>query len=258
MILNETLTELTKNNHAECGEGQYHFTVMGEPSAMEPWGWQLDGHHANINYFVLGDQVVMTPTFAGSEPVMAHAGKYKDTVVLQDEQRAGLAMISALDAAQRGKAILKSAKTGNLALTEAWNDNVVLDYARVNAKELSAAQRRQLTDLIAMYVGNMADSHARVKMDEVRAMLDRTWFAWMGGTEAGGVFYYRIHSSVIMIEFDHQTPATLRFMAADPKLPRTDHIHTVVRTPNGNDYGKDLLRQHYQTYPHKAPAAPKY
>jgi len=24
----------------------------------------------------------------------------------------------------------------------------------------------------------------------------------------------------------------------------------VVRTPNGNDYGKDLLRQHYQQHPH--------
>jgi hypothetical protein len=25
---------------------------------------------------------------------------------------------------------------------------------------------------------------------------------------------------------------------------------TVVRTPNGNDYGKDLLRQHYERHPH--------
>jgi hypothetical protein len=33
---------------------------MGRPSASEPWGWQLDGHHAIISYFVLGDQVVMT------------------------------------------------------------------------------------------------------------------------------------------------------------------------------------------------------
>jgi hypothetical protein len=24
----------------------------------------------------------------------------------------------------------------------------------------------------------------------------------------------------------------------------------VVRTPNGNDYGKDLLRQHYEQHPH--------
>ena len=33
--------------------------------------------------------------------------------------------------------------------------------------ELSAAQRQQLVDLIALYVDNMDDGHARVKMDEV-------------------------------------------------------------------------------------------
>jgi hypothetical protein len=27
-------------------------------------------------------------------------------------------------------------------------------------------------------------------------------------------------------------------------------VHTVVRTPNGNDYGKDLLRQHYALHAH--------
>jgi hypothetical protein len=26
--------------------------------------------------------------------------------------------------------------------------------------------------------------------------------------------------------------------------PEKFHVHTMVRTPNGNDYGKDLLRQH--------------
>jgi hypothetical protein len=30
------------------------------------------------------------------------------------------------------------------------------------------------------------------------------------------------------------------------------HIHTVVRTPNGNDYGKDLLRQHYASFDHSS------
>ncbi len=62
---------------------------MGKPSATEPWGWQLDGHHVIINYFVLGDQVVMTPFFAGSEPVTATSGKYKGTSILQDEQNRG-------------------------------------------------------------------------------------------------------------------------------------------------------------------------
>jgi hypothetical protein len=27
--------------------------------------------------------------------------------------------------------------------------------------------------------------------------------------------------------------------------PARFHVHTIVRTPNGNDYGIDLLRQHY-------------
>ena len=79
MRLNETLAELT-NDHEFLGEWRYYITVMGKPSATEPWGWQLDGHHAIINYFVLGDQVVMTPFFAGSEPVRAASGKYKGTV----------------------------------------------------------------------------------------------------------------------------------------------------------------------------------
>jgi hypothetical protein len=31
-------------------------------------------------------------------------------------------------------------------------------------------------------------------------------------------------------------------------VPGKAHVHTVVRTPNGNDYGKDLLRQHYEKH----------
>jgi hypothetical protein len=85
------------------------------------------GHHAIINYFVLGDQIVMTPDFAGSEPVVATSGKYKGTVILQDEQNQGLAMIQGLSEIQRMKAILNVSKTGNNNLTEAFKDKVVLD-----------------------------------------------------------------------------------------------------------------------------------
>ena len=88
MRLNHTLGELNNNDFVQYGEWLYWITVMGTPSATEPWGWQLDGHHVIINYFVLGDQVVMTPTFIGSEPVTATSGKYAGTSVLQDEQNA--------------------------------------------------------------------------------------------------------------------------------------------------------------------------
>jgi len=251
MRLNHTLGELNNDNFEEYGEWLYHLTVMGTPSPTEPWGWQLDGHHLIINYFVLGDQVVMTPLFVGSEPVTAAAGKFKGTTILQAEQAAGLAMIRALDEAQRQKAVIQVSKDGNNNLTEAFKDNVVLDYAGVKASELAPAQRAQLTGLIQLFVDNMKEGHAKVRMSEVRGHLDDTHFAWVGGTDASAVFYFRIHSPVILIEFDHQRPANLRHLARDPRQPTREHIHVVVRTPNGNDYGKDLLRQHYQQHPHK-------
>jgi hypothetical protein len=250
MKLNHTLGELNGDNFEEYGEWLYWITVMGTPSTTEPWGWQIDGHHLIINYFVLGDQVVMTPAFYGSEPVIAHSGKYTGTKVLQVEQSKGLAMINGLDAPRRTKAIIQPSKSGNNNLAEAWKDNLVVGYAGIRGAELTAPQKTRLLDLIGEYVGNMDDGHARVKMDEVRRHLDDTWFAWVGATEADSVFYYRIQSPVILIEFDHQRPANLRHLAADPTQPNREHIHAVVRTPNGNDYGKDLLRQHYAQHPH--------
>ena len=249
MKLNETLAELT-NDHQFLGEWRYFLTVMGKPSATDPWGFQLDGHHAIINYFVLGDQVVATPYFTGSEPVIATSGKYQGVSILQEEQNRGLAMLLALDDPRRSKAVLKSSKTDNYNLTEAFKDNVVLDYAGARAADFRAPERKQLLDLVELYVGNMDEGHARVRMDEVKRHLDNTWFAWVGGADSSSVYYYRIHSPVILIEFDHQRPANLASMAKDRNQPTRQHIHCVVRTPNGNDYGKDLLRQHYQAHPH--------
>ena len=248
MRLNHTLGELNNDNFVEYGEWLYYLTVMGEPSATEPWGFQLDGHHLIINYFVLGDQVVMTPMFIGSEPVTADAGKYKGTTIMQEEQNQGLAILRALTDAQRALAILHAAKEGNNTLGEAFKDNTVLDYAGVPVSSFSSEQQARLLALIERYVGNMDDGHARVRMEEVAAHLDGTYFAWIGGTDDRSVYYYRIHSPVILIEFDHQRPAGLRHLM--PNVPNRQHIHAVVRTPNGNDYGKDLLRQHYKRRRH--------
>jgi hypothetical protein len=245
MRLNETLAELTKR-FDEYGDGLYHLTVMGEPSDTEPWGWQLDGHHLVINYFVLRDQVVMTPTFMGSEPVRADSGKYAGTTVLQEEQDKGLALMRSLTDDQRRKATLNPEKTRNDAQAQAFRDNLVLPYEGLGAGELTPPQRALLLDTVREYVNNMGAGHAKVRMDEVERHLDATRFAWIGGTSDDAVFYYRIHSPVILIEFDHQSPVALE----GPRVPGRRHIHTVVRTPNGNDYGKDLLRQHYEQHKH--------
>ena len=245
MNLNRTLGELNGDNFAEYNEWLYWITVMGKPSADQPWGWQVDGHHLIINYFVLGDQVVMTPLFVGSEPVIAESGRFKGTAIMQREQDQGLALIRSLPAEQQAKAIIETSKDGNDNLGEAFSDNIVLDYAGIAAAELSAGARKGLLDLIGLYVHNMREGHAKVRMAEVEAHLDETRFAWIGGTGDDAVFYYRIHSPVILIEFDHQRPVGIRHLV-EGRAPIRQHIHAVVRTPNGNDYGKDLLRQHYE------------
>lgn len=245
MNLNGTLGEMT-GNFEEFSEWFYWITIMGEPSATKPWGWQLDGHHVIINYFVLGDQVVMTPVFMGSEPVKAEGGKFKGTEVLQGEQDKGLALMRSLNAEQQARARIRKDKAGEDLLSAAYKDNLVMDYAGIRAAEMTEAQRTQLLNVVAEYVGNMKEGHAKVRMAEVRKHLNDTYFGWIGSSEPDGVFYYRIQSSVILIEFDHQRPIAL----AKSEIPTRQHIHTMVRTPNGNDYGKDLLRQHYQQHKH--------
>jgi Protein of unknown function (DUF3500) len=243
MRLNETIAELTKR-FEEYGEFLYWMAIMGAPSATQPWGWQLEGHHLIVNYFVLGDQVVMTPAFWGSEPVIAESGKYAGTKVLQEEQALAVALMHSLTPEQRKTATIAAEKVRNDAQSQAFRDNLVLPYAGLRAADMNAEQKRRLLDTIGVYVGNMADGHAKIKMEEVRKRLDDTYFAWIGESGPDSVFYYRIHSPVILIEFDHQTPVAL----PGPRVPGRIHIHSVVRTPNGNDYGKNLLRQHYEQH----------
>jgi hypothetical protein len=243
MRLNYTIGEIT-NNMEEYGEWVYFLSLFGTPSHDEPWGWQLDGHHVNLHCFVLGDQLVFTPAFLGSEPVVATTGLYNGVSVMQEEERTGLDLMLSLDARQRTVATVSDEMHG--AFTGAFRDNFELKYEGVRASDLSSAQQQRLLDVIGVYVGRIRDGHSEIKLDEVRQHLADTYFAWMGPAPSDeSVFYYRVHSPVILIEFDHQSG-----VAFDNKTPSRNHIHTLVRTPNGNDYGKDLLRQHHEAHAH--------
>lgn len=244
MKLNETLAELT-GRASEYSRWMYYLTIMGEPSADKPWGWQLDGHHCIINFFVLGDQVVMAPVFVGSEPVAAKSGKYQGTIIMQQEQDKALAFIRALNKKQQDQAIVSRLKVTNHNQLEMFRDNEVVPYAGIRAAQLNEKQQTMLLDVIGEFIGQLRDGHAKIKMSEIRKHLNDTHFAWIGDTQDDSVFYYRIHSPVVIIEFDHQRPIALGRRGS---APTRDHIHAVIRTPNGNDYGKALLRLHLEKH----------
>ena len=258
MKLNDLLADITSSPD-EYGEWAYFLSIFGTPSETEPWGWQLDGHHINIHCFMLGDQMVMTPAFLGSEPCHATSGPHAGTRVFDAEERNGLALIRALSVEQAGKAILypsimstdlppeRAVPIDGQMMAGAFQDNRRLDYEGLRADDMTDGQRRLLRDLVGTYVGQIRDGHAEVKMGEVEAHLDETHFCWMGGTDDVEPFYYKVQSPVILIEFDHEPGVVF-----DNEEPTRHHVHSIVRTPNGNDYGIDLLRQHYERSEHHA------
>src|SRR5207248_4001379 len=51
MRLNEHALEIT-GKPEEYSEWFYWISLFGEPAPDAPWGWQIDGHHLNLNCFV--------------------------------------------------------------------------------------------------------------------------------------------------------------------------------------------------------------
>jgi hypothetical protein len=231
----------------EYGEWLYWISIFGMPSPDEPWGWQIDGHHLNVNCFVLGDQLVLTPNFMGSEPVLARFGKYTGTRVFAAEEEQGYALMRLLSPEARQRATIGKDLPSEL-LTAAFGDNRRIDPAGIRYDELSPEGRERLEVLLAIYTGRIRPGHAEIRYAEVKRHLSETHFAWIGLLGDASPFYYRILSPVILVEFDRQSG-----IVYDNDTPSRDHIHTVVRTPYGNDYGKDLLRQHYARHDHSHP-----
>jgi len=275
MKLNAFLGDYSGGGRDTLTEGAYFFTFMGTPSTTKPWGFQYEGHHVAINYFVLGDQVVMTPTFMGSEPTSA-TYKGEKITMFKPETTAGLTLLRSLTDAQRAKVISSTVKkSGDDMKAGAGQDNAKLAFEGLAGSELTAAQKEKLLDLVRVYVGYMDDGHAGVKMKEVEKHLDKTYFYWLGATKDTSAFYYRVHSPVVLIEYDAQSPlaygTSARTGGGQPSgqptggmptgqpsggmgggmggmggTPTQQHIHTIIRTPNAGDYGVDLLKLHLE------------
>jgi len=94
------------------------------------------------------------------------------------------------------------------------------------------------------FIAYLPDGPRAARRREIRANYGESYFSWIGGWEDQEAFYFRLQSPVVVLELDHHTGV---FLSNDTPAPF--HMHTVVRTPNGNDYGRELVRQFPSTAP---------
>jgi hypothetical protein len=250
MLVNGFLGEVV-DLETVLGEWSYNLALYGTPDLRAPWGWQLYGHHAAVNCLVVDGRMVVSPVFLGAEPDEIDAGPHAGVSGLfGDRIAAGLAVMAALSPEQRAAATVyadmvdPAMPPGRVHpgderhLAGAFQDNRVIPVEGVCAADLSPEARSRVLDVVATFVRLLPEGPRAARTREVEAHLDETWFSWIGGHCPGDVFYYRVQSPVVIAELDHHCGVFL-----DYDTPQPFHVHTVLRTPHGNDYGRAWVRE---------------
>ena len=238
------------------GEWSYNIALYGTPDPRAPWGWQLYGHHCAVNCLVVEGRMVLSPVFLGAEPNEIDAGPHAGARSFTDRIAAGLAVMAALPPEQRRAATVyeqmvdPAMPPGRVHpgderhLAGAFQDNRVIPVEGVCVAEMPAEAQRRVLTVAEQFVSLLPAGPRTARMREVEAHLGDTWFSWIGGHAEGDVFYYRIQSPVLIAELDHHCGVFL-----DYDTPKPFHVHTVLRTPHGNDYGRAWVRQWQERVP---------
>jgi len=237
MSLEHVLWEL--ENHApKRDSGNYLFSIFGTPEKDGTWGWRCEGHHLSLNFTIVkGKTAVATPSFYGSNPQKILSGPRKGQVALGAEENQGRDLVNALKGELRKKAIIAD-KAPKDILTGGGKVKVApLENEGVTRGELGKGLQMKLDRLIKVYLQrHRPDIALRDWKKAEAAGLDKIRFAWAGGTKRGEGHYYRIQGPTFLIEYDStQNDA--------------NHVHAVYRDFE-SDFGEDLLKKHYATYPH--------
>jgi len=206
------------------GQDEYYLAFVGTPSASMPWILQFGGHHLAINLTLVGSQASMTPSLPAAQPA-TYTVEGREIRPLGRENDKAFALINALDASQRGQAILNSRVT-DLVLGPG-QDGRTIQPEGLRASAMSPTQQTALLDIVHEWAGIVTDAFAEPRMAEIRANLPQTYFAWSGPTTNGSAAYFRIQGPTLVIEYA-------------PQQGSVDHIHTIYRDPT-NDYGARLV-----------------
>ncbi len=215
------------------GTACYTIGIFGEPSSTKPWMLEFGGHHLGLNLAMAGEHGVITPTLTGAQPAV-YTSNGKTVRALAQENDKAFALLNALDANQRKRAILNY-EVHDLVLGPGHAGETIQPEG-LKASDMNEQQRAMLLDVISEWADIVNEAYAMPRMTEIKAGLDETYFAWSGPTthEPGrnGSAYYRIQGSKVVIEFSPQG------VGGDPTM----HVHTMYRDPT-NDYGRTFTTE---------------
>lgn len=231
-------------------EFSYHIALYGDPDPTAPWGWQLFGHHCAINCLIVDGRMSLGPVFLGAEPDAIDAGPHAGVDAFGGRIQLCRDVMEALPEDQRRTATVYEQMVDpqmppgrvhpgdERHLAGAFQDNRVIPVEGLRVAAMPAAARGLVLELVEQFVLPLPEGPRRARMREVRENLEETWFCWIGGHGPEDVFYCRIQSPVIIAEVDHHCGVFL-----DYDTPQPFHVHTTMRTPHGNDYGRAWVRQ---------------
>lgn len=212
----------------------YYLAIFGNPAGGGDWGYKVEGHHLSINFTFHGDQLAVTPMFVGTDPAEYTMLEYAGWRVLSKEEDEGLKLVQSLSPAQKTKATASTEVPGDI-ITAAESGKRLVDYWGIRVSELSAAQQETVKAMIREFVFNLGYEKAQAEYSKIMAAgIGQVYFGWIGAYEEKRSHYYILNGPTFIIEFDNNGG------------PRgvANHIHAIWRE-KGNEYGEDLLRQHY-------------
>src|SRR5687767_8855370 len=192
MALEDILKVLEQPARFERDKDKYFVSVFGTPAEKGAWGWRFEGHHISLHFTMLDGKPIASPAFAGSNPAEVRDGPEKGKRVLGQQEDAGRALLMALDATQREKAMI-----GAVAPNEIVTGNQVeikpLSPEGIKASAMTPVQREALMQVLDSFVGLMSPEIAADRMARIAAAgTGEITFAWAGGIERGQKHYYRL------------------------------------------------------------------
>ena len=231
--LESVLAEIEVNGRFDRDPELYFLTIFGTPGLDSNWALRYEGHHLAYNWtFVSGMGIASSPQFFGSNPAEVRSGEKIGTRVLSAEEDLGRDLVSALSADQKKMAILDLEVPGDI-FTAAEREITRLENSGISYSELNSRQKRMLIALIDELASMQSEVIAEARMASIRSEgLEDIKFVWIGGIERGDPHYYRVQGSGFLIEYDNTQN-------------NANHIHLVWRDFTG-DFGRDLIRMHYQ------------